>query len=249
MDHAPVTARRCRRCRRCIPAYSKEIEDGPKEINITSRKRCKRSPASPAEHTCPPSNVAQQPRKLGLKGSTTACRRALTPSLYPARLRPVHAIPRARPHLEVFHTVEDAISGTPARSVAHLPILFRCLRTRPAADQPRGRWLREAFVSLIGRLHRAKAELSDGENDPWRRALERSLPANLVCTSTVALLALLDFPATTGNARRLARTMRSMGWVGIKSRRLAPGGWRTTTCRGWARPFREMKLKKHAYHV
>lgn len=88
-----------------------------------------------------------------------------------------------------------------------------------------------------------KAELSEGENDPWRRALERVLPSNLTCTSTVALLALLDFPITTGNARRLARTMRSMGWVGIKSRRLAPGGWRTTECRGWARPVRGLRHK------
>ena len=78
----------------------------------------------------------------------------------------------------------------------------------------------------------------------WRRALERALPADLVCTSTVAILALLDFPTTTGNARRLARTMRSMGWVGIKSRRLAPGGWRTSECRGWVRPFRENSLKE-----
>ena len=45
-----------------------------------------------------------------------------------------------------------------------------------------------------------------------------------------------QLPATAGNARRLARTMRSMGWVGLKSRRLAPGGWRGTTCRGWSRP-------------
>jgi hypothetical protein len=96
-------------------------------------------------------------------------------------------------------------------------------------------------VSLIERLNRMKAELSEGEIDPWRRALERALPSNVTCTSTVALLALLNFPVTTGNARRLARTMRSMGWVGIKSRRLAPGGWRTTECRGWARPVRGMK--------
>jgi hypothetical protein len=95
-------------------------------------------------------------------------------------------------------------------------------------------------MSLIARLHREKVELSEGDNDPWRRVLERALPADLVCTSTVALLAFLDFPATTGNARRLARAMRSMGWVGIKSRRMAPGGWRTTECRGWARPFREI---------
>jgi hypothetical protein len=92
-------------------------------------------------------------------------------------------------------------------------------------------------VSLLGRLHGMKAELSEGQIDPWKRTLERALPGNLTSTSTVALLDLLGFPPTTGNARRLARTMRSMGWVGIKSRRLAPGGWRTTECRGWSRPF------------
>lgn len=102
-------------------------------------------------------------------------------------------------------------------------------------------------MSILGRVHRIKAELSEGETDPWRRVLERALPANVNCTSTVALLALLDFPVTTGNARRLARTMKSMGWVGIKSRRLAPGGWRTTECRGWSRPVRE--VRKDACHV
>ena len=96
-------------------------------------------------------------------------------------------------------------------------------------------------MSLIERLHRAQAELLDDQEDPWRRILEREVPVNVNSTSTVALLDLLGFPATTGNARRLARTMRSMGWVGIKSRRLAPGGWRTTECRGWARPFREVR--------
>ena len=102
-------------------------------------------------------------------------------------------------------------------------------------------------MALLERLHRIKTELSEGENDPWKRVLERALPGNLTCTSTVALLSLLDFPPTTGNARRLARTMKSMGWVGIKSRRLAPGGWRTTECRGWCRPVRG--VRKDARHV
>jgi hypothetical protein len=104
-------------------------------------------------------------------------------------------------------------------------------------------------MSLLARLHRMNAELSEGENDPWRRSLERALPASVMSTSTVALLALLDFPATTGNARRLARTMRAMGWIGIKSRRLAPGGWRTTECRGWSRPIRGSDKKKDECHV
>src|SRR6516165_7945615 len=63
-------------------------------------------------------------------------------------------------------------------------------------------------------------------------------PANVTSISTVALLDLLGVRATTGNARRLARTMRSLGWVGLKSRRLMPGGWRDTEGRGWARPVR-----------
>jgi hypothetical protein len=131
--------------------------------------------------------------------------------------------------LEIFNAISPPFTN-------FIPMLVYKTCGRPTAT---GTDVLEAFMSLIERLHRAKAELSEGEEDPWRRALERALPANLACTSTVALLSLLDFPATTANSRRLARTMRSMGWVGIKSRRLAPGGWRTTTCRGWARPFRE----------
>jgi hypothetical protein len=104
-------------------------------------------------------------------------------------------------------------------------------------------------MSLIERLHRATAEMGADHEDPWRRVLERALPASVMSTSTVALLAMLDFPTTTGNARRLARTMRSMGWVGIKSRRLAPGGWRTTECRGWSRPVREARVRQPCGHV
>jgi hypothetical protein len=74
--------------------------------------------------------------------------------------------------------------------------------------------------------------------DPLRNVLNRTVPANVTSMSTVALLDLLDLPATTGNARRLARTMRSMGWISLKSRRLMPGGFRDTTIRGWARSVR-----------
>jgi len=104
-------------------------------------------------------------------------------------------------------------------------------------------------MSLIERLHRAIGQKKDNHEDPWRCVLERALPANVSSTSTVALLGLLDFPVTTGNARRLARTMRSMGWVGIKSRRLAPGGWRATECRGWSRPILGHNTQKDVRHV
>ncbi len=126
----------------------------------------------------------------------------------------------------------------------YIPMLVYKTCGRPAVTEP----TREAFMPLIERLHRATAEMVADQDDPWRRALERALPASVMSTSTLALLALLNFPATTGNARRLARTMRSMGWVGIKSRRLAPGGWRTTECRGWSRPVRELKQKKDTRH-
>jgi hypothetical protein len=56
--------------------------------------------------------------------------------------------------------------------------------------------------------------------------------------SSVALLDLLDVPKTTGNARRLATNMRALGFVPLKSRRLAPGGFRDTTIRGWMRALR-----------
>jgi hypothetical protein len=104
-------------------------------------------------------------------------------------------------------------------------------------------------MSLMSRLHEAKVKMLDDQEDPWRRLLERALPANVESMSVVGLLDLLNFTPTTGNARRLARTMRSMGWVGIKSRQLAPGGWRTTECRGWARPVREVKTKIEVRHV
>jgi hypothetical protein len=91
-------------------------------------------------------------------------------------------------------------------------------------------------MSAIGKLNRICAELVERSSDPWKRVLERSVPANVTSISSVALLGLLGFPATTGNARRLAKTMRSMGWIGLKSRRLEPGGFRDTTIRGWARP-------------
>jgi hypothetical protein len=94
-------------------------------------------------------------------------------------------------------------------------------------------------MSLMQRLAQAQAERDGRGEDPWRRTLERGVPANVPSISTNALLGLIDVPATTGNARRLARTMRSMGWVGLKSRRLAPGGFRDSTIRGWARAFRE----------
>jgi hypothetical protein len=104
-------------------------------------------------------------------------------------------------------------------------------------------------MSLIERLHRATAEKVTDQEDPWRRALERALPANLACISTVAILSLLDFPINTANARRVARIMRQLGWVGLRSRKLAPGGWRSSECRGWSRPVCEARVRQPCGHV
>jgi hypothetical protein len=97
--------------------------------------------------------------------------------------------------------------------------------------------------SCIERLY-SYAQQAEARSDPWKRVLERVLPANVQSISTVCLLELLDVPHTTGNARRLAQTMRAMGWVGVKSRRLMPGGFRDTTIRGWARPHRDIQIRK-----
>jgi hypothetical protein len=94
-------------------------------------------------------------------------------------------------------------------------------------------------TSWVGRMYQACAQKPEQRSDPWKRALERALPPSVTSISTVALLDLVDVPHTTGNARRLAEIMRGLGWVGLKSRRLMPGGFRDTTIRGWARPVRE----------
>src|SRR5208283_3830867 len=90
-------------------------------------------------------------------------------------------------------------------------------------------------------LDEVEAQQAERGANPWRRALERDLPAKVTCISTVALLDLLGLAPTTGNARRIAPTMRSMGFIGLKSRRLMPGGNRGTTIRGWSRPFLDKK--------
>ena len=99
-----------------------------------------------------------------------------------------------------------------------------------------GRKAAIAIMSWVEKMYQSCAQQAEQRSDPWRRALERALPGNVTEISSSALLDLLDVPHTTGNARRLAQSMRAMGWVGLKSRRLTPGGFRDTTIRGWARP-------------
>jgi hypothetical protein len=90
-------------------------------------------------------------------------------------------------------------------------------------------------MSLAERMAQACSELAAGQADAWKRALEREL-RGMDAVSSRTLLDLLGVAPTTGNARRLAGTMRGLGFVPIKSRRLMPGGFRDTVIRGWARP-------------
>lgn len=95
-------------------------------------------------------------------------------------------------------------------------------------------------MTWLGEFHQAQAELAQCGADPFRQTIEAAVRGK-EAISTNALLDLLGVAKTTGNARRIAKTMRSLGFVPIKSRRLMPGGFRDTVGRGWARPVREAK--------
>jgi len=92
-------------------------------------------------------------------------------------------------------------------------------------------------MSWTQELHAAKAELAKRSAEPWKAKLEQAVHGK-EAVSTAALLDLLGVPKTTGNARRIAKTMRALNFVPIKSRLLMPGGYRNTVARGWARPVR-----------
>ena len=96
------------------------------------------------------------------------------------------------------------------------------------------------MASYLERLHQARAELAKCDADPLRGVVEATV-RGMDAVSTLTLLDLIGLPKTTGNGRRLSKTMRSLGFVPIKSRRLMPGGHLNTVTRGWARPIRELK--------
>jgi hypothetical protein len=94
-------------------------------------------------------------------------------------------------------------------------------------------------MTWIEKMRQAQAELSERDADPFRQRVEDIMGCIGDCISTSSLLDLLGFPKTTGNGRRIASTMRTLGFIPIKSRRLEPGGYRDTVTRGWARPVRQ----------
>jgi hypothetical protein len=94
-----------------------------------------------------------------------------------------------------------------------------------------------AMVSFVEKITRAKAELDAHAVDPLLASVE-AIVRGQEAIGTAPLLDLLGLPKTTGNGRRLAQTMRALGFVPVKSRRLLPGGWTDTVTRGWSRPVR-----------
>ena len=71
-------------------------------------------------------------------------------------------------------------------------------------------------MSWLGKLHQMRAELAERSADPWRKKVEGAVRGE-DAISTAALLDLLRVPATTGTARRLAKIMRSMGFIPIRA--------------------------------
>ena len=96
-------------------------------------------------------------------------------------------------------------------------------------------------MSFIGKLRELSAQQAERSADPWRGKLEAWLRGTPEI-STAAALDLLGLANTSSNARQLARTMSSLGFIAIKSKRLLPGGHcGNKVTRGWARPSRETK--------
>ena len=97
-------------------------------------------------------------------------------------------------------------------------------------------------MSFIERMRAAAKQLEAPAPDPWRKVLEPFV-RGVDAVSTVALLDLVDARHTTSNARRVAAIMYALGFVKIQSRKLQPGGFRDTVCRGWTRPVRSQPEK------
>ncbi len=94
--------------------------------------------------------------------------------------------------------------------------------------------------SFMARLEKAETEADAMERDPLHAMVERCV-RGMEAISTTAILELVGLPVTTGNARRVSKSMQALGYVPMKSRRFMPGGWRDTVTRGWALPMRRSR--------
>jgi hypothetical protein len=95
------------------------------------------------------------------------------------------------------------------------------------------------MLSFVEQFRQAR-ERAQHPDDPLGKTVAAAV-GGFDHISTVAVLTSIGMRPTTANARRIAPTMRSLGFIPIKSRRFEPGGHFGTVARGWARPLRGCK--------
>ena len=99
------------------------------------------------------------------------------------------------------------------------------------------------MLSFTAQIERECAKQEQRDADPLLERVAAAV-AGFDALSTVAILTSIGLRPSTGNGRRISKTMRALGYIPIKSRRLVPGGWNDTLCRGWARPNRKPSFKQ-----
>ena len=101
-------------------------------------------------------------------------------------------------------------------------------------------------MNLVGLVTEKRAELTARADDRLRNDVETALRgANVI--STNSLLHLVGIPRTTGSARRIAKIMRTLNFVQVKSRALKQAGFRDSGTRGWARATQIQALATDRY--
>jgi hypothetical protein len=98
-------------------------------------------------------------------------------------------------------------------------------------------------MSFIERMREAARQLEAPPPDPWKKTLSEALK-KVEGMSTVCLLGIVEARHNAGNARRLAGVMRELKFVPTQSRKLEPGGHRSTLARGWVRPMRSLPISQ-----
>jgi hypothetical protein len=98
--------------------------------------------------------------------------------------------------------------------------------------------LQREGVSFADKLQTADGEVKVKEEVPCLGLITRTLPPDTNGISTKALCDLIDVKLNISNARKIAKAMRALGYVPIKSRQFLPGAYTCTAANGWVKPVR-----------
>ena len=101
-------------------------------------------------------------------------------------------------------------------------------------------------MNLVGLIAETHAELAARADDRLRNEVEVVL-RDVDAISTNSLLHLIEMPRTTGNARRIAKILRALNFVPVKSRRLRQSVSGDSCARGWARA--KLNNPNQAHHA